>query len=115
MGKNIILNESQFKDIMRKVLHENANDDGMFIDYDDMITLLHKMIDNDFYLYFSNGRVFNCNSMHEKGEIFYAVCTGHPRLMPNGRIGLSNKNYGYFEMENLLDPDSGYGDNDEEY
>ena len=101
--------------MMRKVLHENANDDGTFIDYDDIITLLHKMIDNDFYLYFSNGRVFNCSAMHEKGEIFYAVCTGHPRLMPNGRIGLSNKNYGYFEMENLLEPDSGYRDNDEQY
>ena len=113
MGKKIILNESQFKDIMRKVLREESSSDGEFIGYDDIIALLHKIVDNDFYLYFTNGKVYNCSAVHEKGEIFYDVCTCHPRLMSNGRIGLNNKNYGYYEMENLLDTNNDeYDDGD---
>ena len=102
MGKRIYLSESQFKDIMRKALHEGTGNEGTFLDYDDVIKLLHEVVDNDFYCFFSNGKVYGCSAIHEKGEIFYDICTGHPKLMPNDRIMLHNDRYGNYEIENLL-------------
>ena len=81
---------------------DEAADDGRFLDIDEIEKLLHKAIDNDFLLYFSNGKKFACSAIHEKGEILDDICNGHPTLLPNGRIGLENEEYGKYEMENLI-------------
>ena len=119
MAKNITLTESQFKDILRMKLKEEANNgnEERYLEYDEIIQLLHRTVDDDFLVYFSNGRTYNCSAIHEKGEIFDAICSGHPTLLPNGRIGLRNDAYGNFEMENLImDRDEfSYNDDEDDY
>lgn len=101
-GRNIILTESQYKDYLRMLMKEEQ-EEGRYLKYEDCLRLLHSMVDNDFMVYFSNGRVYNCNSLEAKGEILASVCSNnHPMMMPNGRIKLFLKEYGYFEIDNLL-------------
>jgi hypothetical protein len=104
MKKKIYLSESQFKDFMRKQIKEDIgyDDDVRFLDIDEQDQLLHAMIDNDFLVYFSNGRVYNCNYTHVKGDILHAVCSNNPQVLKNGRLRCRNDEYGYFEIDNLI-------------
>ena len=82
------------------------------LEIEEVEDLLHKAIDNDFYLYFSNGNEYNCSFLDEKGEILDAICCCTPVLHKNGRIGLKNDSYGKFEIENLImDVDASADDN----
>jgi len=116
MGKKITSTESQFKDFLRMGLREDtmAKYEERYLEYDELEKLLHRVVDDDFLVYFSNGRTYNCSALHEKGEIFDAICSGHPRLLQNGRIGLRNDAYGDFEMDNLIMNRDYYSYDDEE-
>jgi hypothetical protein len=109
MKKKIILTESQFKTYMRHLTTEGveeqqpAQSEGRDLEIEEVDALLHRMIDDDFFLYFPTyGKRYCCAYLHEKAEIFDAVCTCHPRLNAEKYIVLRNANYGEFLMENLI-------------
>jgi len=103
MGKTIVLTEAQFRDCMKKIKESTQIDNDRFLDVEEVDALLHKMIDYEFMLYFPKyGKRFNCAYIHEKGEIFDAVCSGHPRVNRKGLIVLMNDKYGEFYMDNLI-------------
>ena len=104
MGKRITLTESQFKDYIRIMkLNEDMYGENGDLEIEQIDQLLHKMVDNDFLVYFPNGRVYNCNYTNVKGDVFDAVCGCIPRINEkNGRLILKSDKYGVFEMDNLL-------------
>lgn len=102
MTKKIHLTEAQFRKYTERMMKE-AVDNSRSLEPEEVDALLHKMVDNDFVLLFPKvGRRYVCAYPHEKAEIFYAVCAGHPKVTKDNVIELENKEYGIFYMENLI-------------
>jgi hypothetical protein len=62
MSKKVILTEAQFKEYMRSItkrLNENVGNERD-LSVDEIIGLLHKMVESDFACYFKNGKQFIC-------------------------------------------------------
>ena len=108
MGKKIILTESQFKDYMRRMMcvdiQPQQQPKERELEIEEVDALLHRMIIDDFFVYFPKyGKRYNCAYLHEKGEIFEAVCTTPmPKLTSDGWIMVRNEKYGEFGIENLI-------------
>lgn len=104
MSRHITMTEAQFKNYMRVMLNESElkQDSERELSIEETQMLLHRMIDNDFLCYFSNGNKITCSYLKDKSEIIASACSMTPILKTNGNIGLFHRQYGYFEIDNLL-------------
>ena len=52
--------------------------DSVAIEYDELVKILHAVIDSDFMCYFKTGTRYNCNNITDKAEIMYDLAYGVP-------------------------------------
>lgn len=96
MSRKIILTESQFKDFLRVKLNENNGINAPLLNENEIKEISHKLIDNNFDIYFGNGKIEHCDDFSKKGIVLESLHSSPSRKMNDGRIKLFNKNYGYF-------------------
>ncbi len=76
------------------------------VDYDDLMKILHRAIDDDFLMYFSSGvRPYNCNSVTDKAEVLYDMSkniiywtSDHKYILIRSELG----GYGTYAIPNLI-------------
>ena len=76
------------------------------VEYDDLLKILHRAIDNDFMMYFKSGvRAYNCNNIPDKAEVLYDMSKNviywgenHEYILIESEIG----GYGTYAIPNLI-------------
>lgn len=80
--------------------------DSIALEYDEVIVLLHKIIENDFLIYFNqSARPYNCNSTESKAEVLYDIAAYPVYFSDDKKYILINNqlnDYGVYAMENIL-------------
>lgn len=76
------------------------------VEYDDLIKILHRAVDNDFTMYFRSGvRPYNCNTITDKAEALHDMAkniiywtSDHEYILIESELG----GYGTYAIPNLI-------------
>lgn len=76
------------------------------VEFDDQVKILHRIIDNDFLMYFSSGiHPYNCNNITDKAEVLHDIAknivywtSNHEFILIESELG----GYGTYAIPNLI-------------